>query len=161
MFTELFRILPDLGLLAQEGTMRGHLIHPFWSYTDENLHYFKAFNEWHSTTLLGNCSVWLKLLNSHWNLDCRLLVLSGLTGRLDTTLMALIMPLIFIQAKGLELFWLFPGVILTLMLSATLSGCSGEPFFLPYIHVYFPLYYILDIFQLSCVMWIFLLKVFM
>lgn len=95
-----FGVWSDLGLLALQGTMRSHLLHPFWSQADENWCSFKAFNEWHSTTMLGNSFIWLKLLNSHWNLDSRLLVLSGFTGRLDTTLMALIMLLIFIQVGG-------------------------------------------------------------
>lgn len=90
--------------------------------------------------MLGNSFIWLKHLNSHWNLDCRLLVLSEFTGRLDTTLTALIMLLIFFQAQGLELFWFFPGATLTLMLPATLSGFSGWSLSYSFVHVYFHLY---------------------
>lgn len=68
------------------------------------------------------------------------MVLSAFTGRLDTTLTALIMLLIFFQAQGLELFWFFPGAPLTLMLPATLSGFSGWSLSYSFVHVYFHLY---------------------
>lgn len=41
----IFRVWSDLGLLALTGTMRGHLLRPFWSQAVENLRYFKAFSE--------------------------------------------------------------------------------------------------------------------
>lgn len=68
------RLCSDLGLLALEGTTRGHLLGPFWSWADGKLGYFKAFSEWHSTALLGDAFLWWKHLNSHWNLDCRSVV---------------------------------------------------------------------------------------
>lgn len=39
------RLCSDLGLLALEGTTRGHLLGPFWSWADGKLGYFKAFSE--------------------------------------------------------------------------------------------------------------------